>query len=889
MGVVYRARQVSLNRIVALKMVLSSAFASPAALQRLRREAESAARLQHPHIVSVHEVGEYAGQPYYSMDYVDGKSLAVMTRDHPLPATRSAEYLRTIAGAIHYAHERGVLHRDLKPSNILIDEEGRPRVTDFGLAKLLDSDTRHAGQDATASGAVLGTPSYMSPEQASGDISTIGRTSDIYSLGAVLYELLTGRPPHRAESTVETLMQVMQADPVRPRILNRKVDRDLETICLKCLAKDKARRYATAAELADDLGRYLRHEPILARRPGVVPRVAKWVRRHPAWATLFTVSSLAAALLIAVGLRYQLDLAQRNLSLQIANREITAQRDLAETNARHALQAADELVKEVAEGLRHASGVRSEDVERTLTQSLSIFDKLANGPHATTEIQAARGRALLNAADLYLDYKGIGLAERAARQAHEIFANLMRQDPERVEWQVRLADSVEYLGRVHVEQGDLAAALDEFRQAIEMAQEAHRRDGARTGLVRDVADRTLRIGRVREKQGNQTDAIRNYEQALAILADLPADPQVESVRWGAYVALGDAHFWQARYDESLAEYQEALTIAERVLQQQPFHTNWQRNQVLSRNNLAASAMAKGDYQRALDWYRVNSALIDRLARERPSDIRAQHDLALNRCDVADGLWYLGRFEEALVEYRRAADVAERMTRLMPDAVHGYTAGMRASDGAGDTLERLQREDEMLASYRQTLALGRRLIELDPENVERQRNLTVSLQKVGRLLRRQEDWDAAQAVCEESLEIARRLVATSPENVDFRQCLAGAYDGQGHVAKGRGDQTEALACYRQAALVREEILAQSPELAAALDDLVVSCHNVSSVLDVSDSQQGAEHGQLMKKGLDLLEKISRQRPLTQQQQSLRQSFQQALSDHSGANRKTGDAP
>jgi serine/threonine protein kinase len=275
MGVVYKARQVSVNRIVALKMILAGNLASPGDVQRFRREAEAAANLKHPNIVALHEVGEHAGQHYFSMDYVAGTSLSAMVTENPLPAARAARYVQAVARAIHYAHQQGTIHRDLKPSNILIDEADQPHVTDFGLAKQTKGD---AG--LTATGQILGTPSYMPPEQASGRKGQVTPASDVYSLGAVLYELVTGRPPFRAESPIDTILQALESDPVPPRLLNPKVPADLDTICLKCLEKDAAKRYRSAQELADDLGRFLAGEPIRARPPSLPFAVRHWFRKN---------------------------------------------------------------------------------------------------------------------------------------------------------------------------------------------------------------------------------------------------------------------------------------------------------------------------------------------------------------------------------------------------------------------------------------------------------------------------------------------------------------------------------------------------------------------------------------------------------------------------------
>ena len=299
MGIVYKARQLSLNRLVALKMILPGGRADEPAIRRFHTEAQAAAQLRHPHIVAVHEVGADQGRYFYSMDFIEGQNLAQKVQQYPLAARQASLCVKTLAEATHYAHEHQVLHRDLKPSNVLIDAQDQPHITDFGLAKLM-----HERSDATLSGVVMGSPCYMAPEQAQGQALAVGVRSDIYALGAILYELVTGRPPFKGESASATLKLVAESDPISPRQMNPKISRDLETICLKCLEKEPARRYASARALAEDLGRYIQGEPIQARRVGAMGKTVRWCRRKPALAAALAASALLLILGVA-GITWQ--------------------------------------------------------------------------------------------------------------------------------------------------------------------------------------------------------------------------------------------------------------------------------------------------------------------------------------------------------------------------------------------------------------------------------------------------------------------------------------------------------------------------------------------------------------------------------------------------------
>ncbi len=294
MGVVYKARQEDLGRIVALKMILSSHLASPEQVKRFYAEARSAAMLRHPEIVAIHEVGEYDDQHYFTMEFVPGPSLSKVLEEGTMPIDRAAQLVMSVARTVEYLHQHGMIHRDLKPSNILIDPSGRPLVSDFGLARLADRDAR-----MTASNTIVGTPGYMAPEQASSRSDNVGTWSDLYSLGAILFELLTGRLPHEGDGPMETLVNVLEGEPTQPRSLNPKIPIALERICLKCLEKNPTDRYSSAQALADDLGRFIKGETPEASRRRPWHQIQRWARKEPALACRLGTMAVCGAILQA--------------------------------------------------------------------------------------------------------------------------------------------------------------------------------------------------------------------------------------------------------------------------------------------------------------------------------------------------------------------------------------------------------------------------------------------------------------------------------------------------------------------------------------------------------------------------------------------------------------
>jgi tetratricopeptide (TPR) repeat protein len=489
MGVVYKALQASLNRLVALKMIRSGPLADLEELARFRQEAEAVARLQHPNVVQIYEVGEHGGHPFLALEFVEGGSLAARLAGTPQPARQAAELVETLARAIHDAHGRGIVHRDLKPANVLLTRDGTPKISDFGLAKRLDVE---AGR--TPSGAVLGTPSYMAPEQARGKSREVGPLADVYALGAVLYELLTGRPPFRGETAADTLLQVLSEEPVSPSRLQPKVPRDLETICLKCLQKDPRRRYASALDLAEDLRRFQAREPIRGRPVGPGERALKWVRRHPAWGGLGSLTLLTGAVLVAGALLYQRQ--QTHLARQDA---AIAQKDaaMAQKDAAVARQELNERLR--LEGLQTT-------VRDQIQQGRAALAK-PDWPDARLHLRSARDQCAAEPA----------LAELKA-EAERLLGQVDRQlaDQERYERFLRRRYEALFHATLFAGNIDLARNLEQTRSAA--------RDALALFGVRDDSDGPPTVQSTSYGDDVKAEITAGCYELLLVLAEAEAQP-----------------------------------------------------------------------------------------------------------------------------------------------------------------------------------------------------------------------------------------------------------------------------------------------------------------------------------------------------------------------------
>jgi len=460
MGVVYEATHLNLKRVVALKMVLAGKWASEAELGRFMLEAKAAAKLKHPGIVAIYDMGEFDGQPYFSMEFVPGSSLYDLIQEKPMGAREAAAYIKSISEAIEYAHQHGVLHRDLKPENVMVDPSGQTKITDFGLAKQLGEDS-----ELTASGQIMGTPAYMAPEQALGELDRIGPHTDVYALGGILYALLIGRPPFAAKNVRDLLMQVIEQEPVSPRTINPTVPIDLDTICLKSLEKEPEKRYRSAQELADELERFLEGAPIQARPISTASRVWRWCRRKRALAGLWgSVALLLLTLLIGGPVVAFKQSELRSQAENALEREAIAKND-ALNWLRQAQNSTDKWLTGVAGALKYYP-VTNKTRIWLLESAAKDYGLLAREKSDDPELETERGRTHLRLGQLYVMLNDMKSANDAFAAAARLFEELKQAHPDNLDCLVESANCLANQGLVSFQMGEFADADTAYQTAI---------------------------------------------------------------------------------------------------------------------------------------------------------------------------------------------------------------------------------------------------------------------------------------------------------------------------------------------------------------------------------------------------------------------------------------
>jgi serine/threonine-protein kinase len=706
MGVVYQARHLRLKRLVAVKMVLAGGHAGPDALARFRTEAEAIARLQHPNIVQVFEVGEHGALPFLSLEFCGGGSLAKKLAGTPLPPAGAAALVETLARAMQAAHAKGVVHRDLKPANVLLAEDGTPKVTDFGLAKKLDE----AGQ--TVPGMVMGTPSYMAPEQAEGQ-EDVGPLADVYALGAILYECLTGRPPFKAATSGDTILQVISADPVPPRQLNAGVPRDLETICLKCLQKDPARRYASAAALADDLHRFLANVPILARPTTTGERFTKWRRRNPRVAllsgfiALVVVAWAVTATWLSLSLHDQVgrtnealaaaktseEAAKRNEATAKYNEVVAQQRQLAAMN--NVLVLGQAWVATDLRNQRAQDGpVKSEALRRQVLavarQELDQMDrsKLFSAFAETTHRQMVGDFA-----------RKIGLLREALaeyQQGYNVVKKITQEQPDNDKARANMAVMLLRLGNIAWEMnGDVGMARTCFERARDLRREIaeHPRSGDFTAENNRIALAyvALDLGRLEFAQGHLAAARDRVAEALearrAWVKEGPAEDRViaESYLSEACLSMGRVRAHQGDREGGEKHLQEALELSDRLATGDPNEPSYQVDLAEIYCGRGEALALRGEWEAAARSFEKSHQHLQVLAAE-PEDVSRHALLARTHDGLAAAAEQKGKASEARAQRQESLKVWEELTQVEPASATAKAALALARAHVGQPAE-----------------------------------------------------------------------------------------------------------------------------------------------------------------------------------------------------------
>jgi serine/threonine-protein kinase len=807
MGVVYRARQVSLNRVVALKRILAGRLAAAEEVRRFRCEAEVAANLDHPNVVPIYEVGEYDGQHFFTMKLIEGGNLAQHAHRFRGDPRAAARLLTTIARAVHHAHQRGLLHRDLKPANVLLDEQGLPHLTDFGLARRLQAQT-----GLTRPGIAVGTPSYMAPEQAAGPGPAITTAADVYSLGAILYELLSGRPPFHAEHPLETLRQLLEREPQRLRTLDPRVDLDLETVCLKCLEKDPGRRYASAAELADDLERFLRGEPVHARRAVWLERLWRWCRRRPLTAAL--VAALALCLATGAGL-----ITWQWRRAEDSSFRAEVERVRAEEGFRQAQQAVNDFYTRVSEGrMRDAPGLQRERRE-VLETALAYYERFLRERGEDPALRA-------ELADLHLRIGTItslvgpkSKALEAYLRALAVYDDLLRTDPGSVSLRQSWAETRGRIGIFEAETGRTEAALTSFREAGRQYEELLRERPSDPALENGAAIVFNNLGSRHRLAGRVDEAADYLRRARDLHEDVVRqDPTAPEFRANLAVSCCNLAALEAalgRRTDAHRLYQRARDLQEQLVEGDPVSFRFQQELAATCRQLGGEQCLDEEYEEALRTLERGQSLLERLARAEPGMASLKCDLAAGCRQTGHAYRGNGQLEAALAQYDKGVALMEDLTREYPEVTDFRNDLAKCHFDRAGLLHRTGRQEEALRAQRSAADLRRELVAAQPENLLYRRDLGLTLVNLGMTLRKLGRDTEALATLREGVQQHRCAFTQAPQLASSRSFLSGADALLTKTALDMGYLDEAVA----AALERQKLWPGNPtELYAVAVDL-----------------------------------------------------------------------
>jgi serine/threonine-protein kinase len=778
MGVVYQARHLRLNRLVALKMVLAGAHADAQQRARLYLEAEALAGLQHPNIVQVYEIGEHDRCPYLALEFVDGGGLDRNLARKPQPAREAAELVETLARAMHAAHQRGIVHRDLKPANVLLTGDGLPKITDFGLAKRLES------QGQTQTGQVMGTPSYMAPEQAAGRTHEVGPLADVWALGTILYECLTGRPPFAGNSVHETLEQVLAHDPVAPGRLGHKVPRDLETICLKCLQKDPKKRYASAGDLAEDLRRFQAGEPIQARPVSRAERTLKWVKRRPTLAVLILLVTVAAVVAAVGGAMY--------------SARLRAERDRAERNFGRARGAVDAMLTEVGEKQLADEPQMEKTRKVLLEQALDYYRQFLEEKSDDPVLRKDMAHAQARVADIYRLLQD-PQAEGAYDEAIALLAALADSSPADVELQEMLAYCHNFRGEV-LRLGDRPReAKQAYEAALRIQWDLVTREPGKRDYRRDQARTFYNLGILSKSTSRMQEAKEQFAAAIRLLEKLakenPSAVEYRQHLARVYLNRGPALRGTDGFDAARQSYMAAIELLQDLHRQDPDKRDYRHELAAVYNNLgnllARAAADNGQSTLAADaWLTVAQASLRHSTSTGPAPhlLRAAEELG------PGAAWR--RYQEAERAYHSALVIFDKLAANFPGVPLYRKELANTCAGLGVVHTRKHEWSEAEAYFGQAQRLFGDLVRQFPEIVDYQVHLAMTLGNLGWERTEQQDWGGAKALLEQSVRTLERARERNPENRDCVQTLRNQYQDLGETLLQLHDHAGAAAAAKE---------------------------------------------------------------------------------------------
>lgn len=884
MGFVFKARQISLNRLVALKLLAGGPMAPAADVELFQKEVQAVARLDHPNIVPIYEVGLHEGQHFFSMKLIEPGDLLANAAAYAADRRAAARLVAKIAHAVHHAHQHGILHRDLKPSNILVDQDGVPLITDFGLAQLVDA------QPAAASLArePIGTPAYMAPEQARGDRDQITTATDVYGLGAILYTLLAGHPPYNEPSRHVVLERAKSGDPIPPLQARRKHDRDLNTICLKCLEKQPDRRYESARELADDLERWLAGEPIQARPISRAERVWRWCCRNRViaaalvvvWLAFFlSAAVLAFASVVTLHAKNRAEVAQQSadarfvqarqavdeMYTEIAERWLANQPRLKPLERRFLERAArayqgflrerssdPQIAIETAKAHRRLGEIQTllgENVEagKSLGAAISLLKELTEKHPAQTEIRHELGQAFHRLGSLQASMEQSTQASASFRKASAVFQDLVDSHPESLLFRQSLARSWASIARLEVRTGSLdhaergcQTALRQYATLVQVAPARVELQSEMSGVLNDLALLAQGRGDFQAARLMLSKALTHQAMAVEREPDVPRYRHLQSIHTtsmaGVYVLLGT-------YAEAEHSYRQAIEILTALVRDFPTVPEFRRTLALGHSTYASMLQVTGRLHEAESELSEGLRMLELLGAEFPDLPGYEHDLIVVVLDLGQVRRLMGRLGDAELAFRQAAERSDRLAARAPDSVSCRSSAALSHILLGRLLESIGRLREAETHLRTGADRAQALASILPSQPDLQELLSASHATLGNLLQQSGRFTGAENVYREAIATDRKLLTSLPGRFEYRHNLARDLGDLASLLKLQHRYSEAGELYDEALTLQQQLVNDFPSIPHPQRDLAATLIALAELGRLTHKYEPAERDAL----------------------------------------------